>query len=54
MSLKTPPTTMHLHGNMGMQVDANEKLGHGVGISGDVNSPTKHAGVGVGISLRPF
>jgi hypothetical protein len=53
MSVRTPPTTMHMHGNLGgVHVGVNENFGHGVGLSASINSPTKMGGVG--LNLRPF
>lgn len=56
MSVKTPPTTMHMHGNLGggVHIGLNENFGNGVGLSANINSSTKHGGVGVGMNLRPF
>lgn len=55
MSVRSPPTTMHMHGNLGgMQV--NQNFSGGVGISGSVSSPNSSlgGGIGVGVNLRPF
>jgi hypothetical protein len=51
MSVKTPPTTMHMHGNLG---GVNDNFGPGVGLSANINSSTRQGGVGVGMNLRPF
>ena len=56
MSVKTPPTTMHMHGNLGggVHVGLNENFGPGVGLSANINTSVKQGGVGVGMNLRPF
>lgn len=56
MSVKSPPTTMHMHGNLGggVHVGMNENFGNRVGVSANINSPNKQGGIGVGLNLRPF
>ena len=56
MSVKTPPTTMHMHGNLGggAHVGLNENFGPGVGLNANRSTSAKQGGIGVGMNLRPF